>query len=132
MAARRFPALLLFASTSVFAGIYDQPWSQVEPADQSSVRKEFPPAITQVDGQSTSNTRRPDAIAPGKHKITIRFETGRVGQSEAETTRVLDMELEACTRYRIAAQRTTGTQWEPKVYSEAISECARKFKKPAS
>ncbi len=132
MIPRRIAAVLALASASAFAGVYDQPWSLVEPADQSAVRKEFPPAITQVDGQSTSNTRRPDAIAPGKHKITIRFETGRVGQSEAETTRVLDMDLEACTRYRVAAQRTTGTQWEPKVYSEKISECARKFEKPAS
>jgi hypothetical protein len=132
MANRRLPALLLFVSASAFAGVYDQPWSVVEPADASTVRKEFPAAITQIDGQSTRDTRRPEAVAPGKHRITIRFETSRVNQSEAETTRQVEMDLEACTRYRVAAQRTTGTQWEPKVYSEKISECARKFQKPAS
>ena len=132
MVTRRFSILLLAASASAFAGVYDRPWSTVETADHSAVRKEFPAAITRIDGQSTRDTRRPDPIEPGKHQITIRYETGRVNQSEAESTRVVEMDLEPCTRYRIAAQRQEGTKWEPKVYSEAISECVRKFQKPAS
>jgi hypothetical protein len=59
--------------------------------------------------------------------VKIRFQTGRVAQSPAEEERLLDLDLEGCTRYRIAAQRTTGTQWQPKVYSEKIGECTRKF-----
>ena len=125
-------SVLLLASASAVAGVYDAAWSTVEPADRSEVRKEFPPAITQVDGQSVRDTRRPDALTPGKHSITVRFETARVNQSEDEATRVVEMNLEPCTRYRIAAQRTQGTKWEPKVYPEPISECARKFQKPAS
>ena len=61
--------------------------------------------------------------------MKIRFQTGRVQQSKEEEERLLDLTLEPCTRYRIAAQRTTGTQWQPKVYPEKIGECARKFQK---
>lgn len=124
--------LLLLASTAAAAGAYDQPWSTVEPGDRSEVRKEFPAAITQIDGQSVRDTRRPDAIAPGKHSITIRFETARMNQSESEATRVVEMDLAPCTRYRVVAQRQQGTKWDPQVYPEPISECARKFQKPAS
>ena len=59
----------------------------------------------------------------------MHFETARVVQSFADTTRELDMELAACTRYRIAARRVGATNWEPKVYSEEIPECKRKFEK---
>jgi hypothetical protein len=132
MAPRLSPLLLLLVPAAVLAGAYDQPWSMVEPGDRSEVRKEFPAAITQIDGQSVRDTRRPDAVAPGKHAITIRYETGRMNQSEAEATRVVDMELAPCTRYRIVAKRDSGTKWNPQVYPEPISECTRKFQKPAS
>jgi hypothetical protein len=120
---------LLAGSTLAMAGAYDQPWSMVEPGDRSEVRKEFPAAITQIDGQSVRDTRRPDAVAPGKHSVTIRFETARVNQSEAEATRVVEMDLAPCTRYRVVARRQQGTKWDPQVYAEPISECARKFGK---
>jgi hypothetical protein len=120
-----FPAI---AATAAIAA-YDGPWAIVEGADASSVRKEFRPAITQIDGRSTRNTMESDALAPGKHQVKIRFETGRMNQSQEEAERVLDLELAPCTRYRIAAARTTGTQWEPKVYPEKIGECERKFAK---
>jgi len=121
---------VLFASAA-YAGPYDQPYAIVEVADRSATREEFPPAITKIDGQSTRNTRRSDPIAPGKHKVTVRFETARVAQSPAETTREVEMDLEACTRYRIAARRVGSTEWEPKVYSEPLPECVKKFKKKA-
>lgn len=130
---------LLLAAAAAFcatgalgANQYKEPWAIVEAADRSQVREEFPPAITQVDGESTRNPRRSDPIAPGKHVITIRFETGRVAQAPSEVSREVQIEAEACTRYRIAARRTGGTNWEPKVYSEPIGECVKKFKKPQS
>ena len=105
-----------------------RPWSAVEPADRSETRQEFPPAITQIDGQSTKNPRETQTLEPGPHKVTIRFETGRVQQSSSEVTREVEIAGEPCTRYRIAARRTGGTSWEPKVYPEKIGECARQFK----
>jgi hypothetical protein len=118
----------LFASAA-FAGMYDQPYAIVEVGDKSATREEFIPAITKIDGTSTRNTRRSDPIAPGKHRVTVRFETGRVAQSPAETTREVEMDLEGCTRYRIVARRVESINWEPKVYSEPLPECVKKFKK---
>jgi len=117
----------LFAS-SAFAGMYDQPYAIIEPADRSATREEFPPAITKIDGVSTRNPRRSDPISPGKHKVTVRFETARVAQSPGETSRELDMELEGCKLYRIAARRKGSIDWEPVVYTEPLPECVKKFK----
>ena len=115
------------AAMGVLAGQYDKPYALVEAADRSPTREEFPPAITRIDGESTRNPRRSDPIEPGKRRVTVRFETAKVVQSPDEITRELDMDLEPCTRYRIAARRVGSTNWEPKVYSEAIPECKRKF-----
>lgn len=125
---RCWAAAALSASAALAA--YDKPWAVVESADPSQTRQEFAVAITQVDGKSTRSPRESDALEPGRHVVRVRFETARVQQGEAEKSRDLELVLEPCTRYRIAARRTqpTGTQWEPKVYSEAIGECKRKFK----
>ena len=135
MSTSRAAILLALAVSSVSsatgvlaAGQYDQPYAIVESADRSDTRKEFPASITKIDGHSTPSTRRSDPLPPGKHKVTIRYDTGRVSQSPEETTRTLDLDLEPCTRYRIAARRTQGTAWEPHVYKEKIGECTRKFK----
>jgi len=117
------------AAATALAGPYDSPYALVEAGDPNAARNEFRPAITRVDGESTRDPRKSDPIAPGKHRVTIRFETARVTQSPAETSRELDLELAACTRYRIVARRTTGTNWEPHVYQEPIGECAKKFGK---
>ena len=119
------------AASATAATQFKEPWAIVEGGDESKVRKEFRPAITQIDGHSTRNTVRSDPLPPGKHVVTIRFETGRVAQAPSEVTREVEIEAEACTRYRIVAARTTGTNWEPKVYSEPIGECKKKFEQKA-
>ena len=116
-------------AATVLAGPYDSPYALVEAGDANAARDEFAPAITRLDGSSTRDPRKSDPIPPGKHRVTIRFETARVTQSPAEATRELDLELAACTRYRIVARRTSGTNWEPHVYQEPIGECAKKFGK---
>jgi hypothetical protein len=122
-------AAAALAACSAFAGMYDKPYALVESGDRSQVREEFPLAITQVDGKSTRNPRKSDPVEPGKHRVTVRFETGRVAQGPAETSRELELDLEGCTRYRIAARRVDSVNWEPKVYPEPITECTKKFKK---
>jgi hypothetical protein len=126
---RKLAACAAFAATAALGGEYDKPYALVEAGDRSPTREEFPPAITRIDGESTRNPRKSDPIAPGKHKVTVRFETARVAQGPDESTRELELDLEACTRYRIAARRVGSTKWEPKVYSEAIPECMRRFAK---
>jgi hypothetical protein len=122
-------ALIASVAWPAHAGMYDSPYALVEAADASKVREEFAPAITQIDGKSTRNTRKSDPIPPGKHTVRIRFETARAQQSREEVQRDLEMTLETCVRYRIAAKRTGGTSWEPVVYTEPIGECNKKFNK---
>ena len=123
-------ALALTAAGLAQAGPYDQPYALVESGDNSETRKEARVSITKVDGKSTrSTTRRTDPIEPGKRMITLHFESAR-GKFRPEYLD-LQMDLEACTRNRVVAQYEvkTGPDWKPKVYSEPIGECVKKFKK---
>ena len=129
MIRRLAAALCALGAWGAFGEQYDRPYALIEPADRSPTREEFPPAITQIDGESTRNPRKPDPVAPGKHRVTVRFETARATQAPQDATRDLDMELQPCTRYRIAARRVGAARWEPRVYSEAIAECQSKFAK---
>lgn len=122
-------ACAVLAAASAHAGQYSQPYALVEGMDRSAVKEEAPAAITKIDGKSTRNTRKSDPIEPGKHTITIRFSTARVNQNPADEMKELVMDLEGCTRYRIAAKRVDTINWEPKVYSEPIGECVKKFQK---
>ena len=120
-------ACAALAAAGALAGQYDRPYALVEAADRSPTREEFPPAITRIDGESTRNPRKSDPIEPGRRRVTVRFETAKVAQSPEEITRELDLDLEPCMRYRIAARRVGSINWEPKVYSEVITECKRRF-----
>ena len=124
--------LFLASSAASAAGMYDQPWSIVERGYNSETRKESAIGITRIDGASPRNPRQSDPLSPGKHVINVRFETAR-GNFKPET-RDLELDLAPCTRYRIVAayQSRTGPDWEPKVYTEPIGECRRKFAKKGS
>ena len=116
------------ASASL-AGMYDQPYAIVESGNASELRKEARIGINQVDGKNTRNSRRSDPIAPGKHRITLHFESAR--GIFRPTSLDVEIDLQACTLYRIVAnyESKTGGDWKPKVYSEPLGECIKKFKK---
>jgi len=122
-------ASALASASALAQNPYSQPWAVVQRGDPSQVRKESPVAISKVDGKSTRNPRESDALAPGKHVITVHFDSAR-GVVNDEF-RELQMDLEGCTRYRIVAQVNGPpvTEWKPHVYSEPIGECVSKFKK---
>jgi hypothetical protein len=117
------------AMPSAIAGMYDQPYAIVESGPHSDIRKETGLAITKVDGQSLRNTARTEPITPGKHTITVHFVSTR-GNFRPQTMD-LEIDLQACTRYRIVANYEVkmGPDWKPKIYSEPIGECVKKFKK---
>jgi len=119
---------LLVVAPVASAGMYDQPYAIVERGDASAVNKEARVAITKVDGKSTRDTRQTDPLAPGPHRVTLHFESAR-GTFRPEY-REIELDVQACTRYRIVAsfESKLGPDWKPKVYSERIGECARKFK----
>ena len=121
--------LATLAVPATFAGMYDQPYAIVESGDASEMRKEARLAIGKVDGKSTRNPRKSDPIAPGKHNITLHFESARGNFRPASLD--VEIDLQPCTRYRIVASYEVkmGGDWKPKVYSEPIGECVKKFKK---
>ena len=116
-------------AASASAGMYDQPYAIVESGDASDVRKEARVAISKVDGKTTRNPRKSDPVSPGKHNITLSFDSAR--GLFRPTSLDVEIDLEACTRYRIVAnyEVKTGGDWKPKVYTEQIGECRKKFKK---
>ena len=122
-----FIAMAALAATAASAGPYDQPYALVERGDGSEVRREATVGISKIDGVTNRDARRSDPLAPGKHEITVHFTTAR-GVFKPET-KVLNLDLAPCTRYRVVAsyQATRGPDWEPKVYQESIGECTKKF-----
>jgi hypothetical protein len=123
--------VFLVAATAI-AGMYDQPYALVERGDASEPRKEARLAVTKVDGKSTRDPRTTDPLPPGKHVISLHVESAR-GEFRPEFLNV-EMDLEACTRYRIVAayENRLGPDWKPKVYTEPIPECTKKFAKKAA
>ena len=123
------PAFALASAAAFAQNPYSQPWSEVVRGDPSAVRKEAPVAISKVDGKSTRNPRKSDALAAGKHVIVIHYDTARGVVNDQY--RELEMDLEGCTRYRIVAllNGPPVTEWKPHIYSEPIGECVAKFKK---
>ena len=123
------PMVAAFVATAAFGGMYDQPYALVERGMTSDTRKEVAVAITAVDGKGVRNPRKTDPLAPGKHTITVRFESMRFEFRPEQQD--IEMDLEACTRYQVVARYEikSGPNWEPKVYAEPIGECKRKFAK---
>jgi len=121
------PAFLL--ATAAFAGMYDRPYALVERGDASETRKEARVVVTMVDGKSTRDPRITDPLAPVKHVITLHFDTAR-GAFRPEQID-LQVDLDACTRYRIVAvyENKMRPDWKPKAYAKPIPECTTKFAK---
>jgi hypothetical protein len=120
-------AALALVTVPALAGPYDQPYGLIESGDRSATRKHEPVAISQIDGRSTRNPRRPDPVAPGKHTVEISFASARVVGDQSKT---LGIEVQPCKRYRVVAQYQTAVsgKWEPVVAAvEDIGECRRKF-----
>ncbi len=116
-----------FASASARAGMYDKPYAIVEAGDRSDIRKEARASVSMIDGKTTRNPRKSDPVEPGKHVVRVTFSSARGSFSPAYID--LEMPLEACTLYRVVAayEFKTGPDWKPKVYSEPIGSCRKKF-----
>ncbi len=122
-------AIPALTAGAALAGPYDQPWSIVERGDQSETKKDAIVSVTKIDGKSTRSTRIPDPLTPGKHVVTLSYETAHT--IITDRYRDLPMDLEPCIRYRVVARYTSkmDPKWEPVVYPEPISECVNKFLK---
>ena len=122
------PALLLAASSAIAQGQYSKPYAIVERGYNSETRNEATLGLSKIDGKSPQSPRRSDPLPPGKHVIRVHFESAR-GPFRPEFQDV-ELDMQPCMLYRIVAnyEMRTGPDWKPKVYSEPIGECKRKFK----
>lgn len=121
-------AIPLLAALSATAGPFDQPYAIVESGAAAEARNEGRVTIRKIDGKSTSDPRRSDPIEPGKRTIAVGFQSSR-GMFRPESLDI-QLDLEPCTRYRIVAvyESKSGPTWTPKIHSEPIGECRKKFK----
>jgi hypothetical protein len=116
--------------------VYDRPYALIEPGTASTVRRESPVLVHEVDGEipvSSLSRRYGIPVEPGRHKVVVHFASG-TGEGNAEKyQRTIDLDAAPCTRYRIVAHHT-GTahvDWDPVVYPEPIGECIKRFPKPS-
>ena len=109
------------------AASYSQPYGLIESGSASTVRKEGRVLINKVDGRSPLDPRRGELVAPGKRVLELYFSSGE--SAGVKHSKVLELDVAPCTRYRIVAAYTSMThiEWEPVVYSEPIGECAARF-----
>lgn len=121
------PIFAVFVATAASGGAYDQPYALVERGMTSDTRKEVSLGITALDGKTVRNPRRTDPITPGKHTISVRFESMRYKFRPERQD--IELDLQACTRYQIVAsyEIKSGPNWKPKVYAEPIGECKKMF-----
>ena len=122
------PTLLLVASSALAQGMYSKPYAVVERGYNSETRNEATLGISKIDGKTPQSPRRSDPLPPGKHVIRVHFESAR-GPFRPEFQDV-ELDMRPCMLYRIVASYPSrvGPDWKPKVYSEPIGECKRKFK----
>jgi len=108
---------------------FSEPYALIESGRASTPHRQVPVAVTRIDGRSTRNTMRSDPIPPGRRQVTLSLSSSARAVVE-NPMRTIEIDAEACKRYRIVAQyeiAMTG-RWEPVMQAiEDIGECRRRF-----
>ena len=110
-------------------GYYDPPYALVESGFGSPLRKELPVVIQAIDGETTIYARASGPIKPGRRVVDVYLGT-RVGPYWKQLRQV-EIDADACTRYRIVAgyQNLTHIEWTPVIYREPIGECLAELRR---
>lgn len=116
---------------SAQAGPYDQPWSTFQADSKSAVKDTAPATVMRIDDRMVT-VGRADAYPPGPHKVEVSI-PGPRGQSNP-TRQTLEIDAKPCTRYILAAKRSSPTakDWQAFIAAEEpIGDCRKKFDKKA-
>jgi hypothetical protein len=119
---------MLLACLPAAAGYYDAPYAQFHPGNRSAVRDVARATITRIDDIQV-RPGRSDPVAPGVHRVEVSV-PGPRGMSKPGH-QVLVIDARPCTRYYIAAKRSSRTSHDWAAYIdevETIGECAARFK----
>ncbi len=97
---------LLAAAGAANAGPYDQPWTLFEAEGRSPTADTAAATVMKVDGRN-STLGRSDPYPAGKHSVEVSV-PGPRGVSNP-TRQTLEIDAKPCTRYRLAAKRSSPT-----------------------
>jgi len=109
-------------------GAYSQPYALFEPQQQMQVADTRPAFIVKIDGRDVAIDRS-EPVSPGMRTVVVSI-PGAKGMSNP-TRATLQVDAKACTRYYLAARRSSPTarDWSAFVAaSEPICECVRRFR----
>ena len=109
------------------AGPWDQPYVLFEGEKASQTRDTQPARIIAIDGVQV-RTGRTEPVAPGMRKVEVSL-PGKKGMSNP-IRETMEIDAKACTRYRLAAKRSSRTDDDWKAFiaqEESIGECKKKF-----
>ena len=114
-----------FSASLLMAGAlaYQSPYVMFEAAARSPVRDVHPATIMRVDG-AHAGPHRAGPLTPGVHEIEVSLPGPMAVGKPTRQTLVID--AQPCTRYFVAAARSSRTSRDWQAYverSEAIGEC---------
>ncbi|MBK6603599.1 MAG: hypothetical protein IPG28_19150 [Betaproteobacteria bacterium] len=117
-------------ATTAYAGMYDQPYALVERGAASKPARRRRSPSPRWTAWAPATRARP--IRSRRASIASRFTSRARAASFRPEFQDIELDLEACTRYRVVAsyELKTGPDWKPRVYAEPIGECRKKFPTP--
>lgn len=120
-------AAILAAGCATESSMYAQPYALFEPERRSSVEDTRPAFIMRIDGQNVDATRI-DPVPVGVRMVEVSIPGPRGMSNPGRDT--LRIDAKACTRYFLAARRSSRTDddWRAFVSAEEpLGDCRKKF-----
>jgi hypothetical protein len=107
------------------SGMYAEPYALFEPERKSVPADTRPAFVMKVDGRNVAINRN-DPVKPGTHEVEVSI-PGPPGMSDPDRD-TLSIDAKPCTRYYLAAKRSSPTARDWKAFvsaTEQIRECSQ-------
>jgi hypothetical protein len=117
----------LAACATAPGGMYSEPYALFEPERRMAVADTRPAFLMKIDGTNVDMGAN-DPVKPGMRSVEVSI-PGPPGMSNPDRD-TLDIDAKPCTRYYLAAQRSSPTARDWKAFvaqTEPIVECSRRF-----
>lgn len=117
-------AALVLLGGCAGSGMYAEPYALFEPERKSVTADTRPAFVMKVDGRNVAINRN-DPVKPGVHEVEVSI-PGPPGMSDPDRD-TLSIDARPCTRYYLAAKRSSPTARDWKAFisaTEQIRECS--------